>query len=86
MTNGVWLFLCWCSSPSFLLLQGTVVPVFSECAQDAQAHRRAAEQRMRRRSGGPEFTSLLREKYLRELSPLERSLESLPGMERLARI
>ncbi len=36
-------------------------------------------------AGAPD-RSLLREKYLKQLSPLERALESLPGMEALGRI
>jgi tight adherence protein B len=37
-------------------------------------------------TGQPDFASLLREKHLNELSPLERKLETLPGFVRLARI
>lgn len=68
----------------FLLSQGLVVPVFGET------------RRMRKRLEGRlkdvaaleqrnEIANLVREKYLKELSPLQRSLESLPGMRRLAR-
>jgi tight adherence protein B len=68
-----------------LLLQGTIVPVFSE-SRKMSKRIQTRLQRLADASGGPEFTSLLREKYLRDLSGLERTLESLPGMERLARI
>jgi tight adherence protein B len=83
--SSPWLFLGLVFLAVFLLVQGLVVPVFGEST------------RMRRRllsrlsavgtaSGQADFGSLLREKYLRELSPLERNLESLPGMERLGQL
>src|SRR5215470_7285175 len=83
--SSFWIFLGLVFLAVFLLAQGLVVPVFGEST------------RMRKRllsrlsavgtaSGQPEFGSLLREKYLRELSPLERALETLPGMERLGRL
>lgn len=85
MSNGLWIFglLVFCTV--VLLLQGTVVPVFS----DSRKMSKRVQARLNRlvdASGGVEFTSLLREKYLRELSPFERTLEALPGMDRLARI
>ena len=69
----------------FLLAQGLVVPVFGEGAKA----RKRLEQRLKdieSSSGQDEVTSLLRANYLRQLSPLARRLESLPGMERLARM
>lgn len=85
MSNGIWLFVLLVFFTVVLLLQGTVVPVFSDSRKTTKRiHERL--QRLADASGGPEFTSLLREKYLRDLSPFERALESLPGMERLARI
>lgn len=85
MGNGLWIFglLVFCTV--VLLLQGTVVPVFSD-SRKMSKRIQARLDRLADASGGPEFTSLLREKYLRDLSPFERTLESLPGMERLARI
>lgn len=85
MSNGIWLFVLLVFFTVVLLLQGTVVPVFSDSRKmSKRIHERL--QRLVDASGGPEFTSLLREKYLRNLSPFERTLESLPGMERLAHI
>src|SRR5579859_6660894 len=83
--DSPWLFLGLVFIAVFLLAQGLVVPVFGESS------------RMRRRllsrlnavgsaSGQGDFASLLREKYLRELSPMERALETLPGMDRLAQL
>lgn len=85
MSEGLWIFglLVFCTV--VLLLQGTVVPVFSDSRKMGKRIQ-ARLQRLADAQGGPEFTSLLREKYLRELSSFERMLESLPGMERLARI
>jgi tight adherence protein B len=83
MRDGLWIFVLLVFFTVVLLLQGTVVPVFSESRKmSKRIHARL--QRVADASAGPEFTSLLREKYLRDLSALERSLESLPGMERLA--
>lgn len=85
MSNGLWLFVLLVFCTVVLLLQGTVVPVFSD-SRKMSKRIQARLQRLADASGGPEFTSLLREKYLRELSSFERTLEALPGMERLARI
>jgi tight adherence protein B len=85
MNNGIWLFVLLVFFTVVLLLQGTLVPVFSE-SRKMSKRIQARLQRVVEASGGPEFTSLLREKYLRDLSPFERTLESLPGMDRLARI
>lgn len=85
MRDGLWIFALLVFFTVVLLLQGTVVPVFSE-SRKMSKRIQARLQRVADASAGPEFTSLLREKYLRDLSSLERSLESLPGMERLARI
>lgn len=85
MPDGLWMFVLLVFFTVVLLLQGTVVPVFSESRKmSKRIHARL--QRLADASGGPEFTSLLREKYLRDLSSFERTLESLPGMDRLARI
>lgn len=85
MSNGIWIFVLLVFVTVVLLLQGTVVPVFSD-SRKMTKRIQARLQRLADASGGPEFTSLLREKYLRELSAFERTLESLPGMERFARI
>jgi tight adherence protein B len=85
MSNGIWLFVLLVFFTVVLLLQGTIVPVFSESRKmSKRIHARL--ERLADASGGPELTSLLREKYLRDLSSFERTLESLPGMERFARI
>ena len=76
-------FLIMISVAVFLLVWNLMVPVFG-------AERKAAKRlkrRLSRVSTQEQRTSaarMLREKYLRELNPLERQLETLPGMEQLA--
>ena len=68
-----------------LLSQGLIVPVFGESRQ----MRRKLQSRLgeiEAEAGEEALSSLLREKYMRNLSPLERQLESLPAMQYLARI
>jgi len=67
----------------FLLVYSFVVPVFGAERQAAKRLKKRLRElalHERRHSAA----AMLREKYLRELSPLERWLEALPGMERLA--
>jgi len=85
MSDGLWIFVLLVFFTVVLLLQGTVVPVFSE-SRKMSKRIQARLSRLAETSGGPEYTSLLREKYLRDLSATERALEQLPGMERLARL
>jgi tight adherence protein B len=84
MTSGTLMFLGLVFAAVFLLAQAIVVPKFGD---DAKA-RKLLRKRLAQidSSDGQEFTSLLRAKYLRELSPFAQFLESLPGMERLAQV
>lgn len=85
MSEGILIFLAMVFTAVFLLSQGIVIPVFGEGGKV----RKRLKQRLNEievTSGDETFASLLREKYLRQLSPLERRLESLPGMDHLARI
>jgi tight adherence protein B len=84
MLGSSWLFLGLVFVAVFLLVQGMVVPVFGE----ASRMRRVLLARLSNVSGSgqPDPGSLLREKHLKELSPLEQRLESLPGFERIARL
>lgn len=66
----------------FMLFMGLTIPVFGE--------NRLAQTRLRKRikemipdADANAITVLLRKKYLKSLSPTERFLESLPGMEAL---
>lgn len=83
MASGASLFIVMVFVTVILLMQGLVVPAFGESAK--------ARKRLRKRISDIEaanedeaLSSLLRAKYLRTLSPLERRLESLPIMETLA--
>ncbi len=70
---------------AFLLVQSFMVPAFGE----NRRARKRLKKRLRSMQGmesGPAGVSLVRSKYLRELSPVERWLEALPGMQRLERL
>ena len=84
MSSGAQIFIVMVFVTVVLLMQGLVVPVFGESAK--------ARKRLKKRiadieavGDGEAFSSLLRDKYLRRLSPLERRLESFAAMEALAR-
>lgn len=85
MTVGVIIFLALLGGAVFLLSQALLVPTFGTDART----RRLLKRKLRTIAAfeaAREGSSLLRQKYLRDLSPIERRLESLPVMERLARI
>ncbi|MHC5348214.1 type II secretion system F family protein [Metapseudomonas furukawaii] len=69
----------------FLLSQGLVVPVFGE-ASKVRKRIRARLGLLEHASNLPNMQTVLRQKYLKRLSPLEASLEQLPLMERLAQM
>jgi tight adherence protein B len=69
----------------FLLMQGMVVPAFGESAQ--------ARKRLKKRlakigsvDGEESYTSLVRKKHLKKLSPVERFLENLPACVSLSKL
>jgi tight adherence protein B len=76
-------FLLMISVAVFMLVWNLMVPIFG-------AERKAAKKlkkRLKRISEKEEQVSaarMIREKYLRKLNPLERQLETLPGMDQLA--
>lgn len=83
MFSGQSLFLIMVFAAVVLAAYALVVPSLSGS--------RSAQKRMQKRLKevgqsfeGPSSTMLLRDKYLRDLSPLEAWLESLPGLEGLA--
>lgn len=69
----------------FLLSQGMTVPVFGEASR---VRKRIRERlgALEQIGGQPNMQVVLRQKYLKRLSPLEAALEQLPGMERLGRM
>lgn len=85
LTDPRLIFLVMVAVAVFLLAHSMIVPTFGA--------ERQAQKRLRKRIGQvvedlerPSAASLLRAKYLRDLSPLERALESLPGMSGLSRL
>lgn len=81
----MWFFVVLVFLAVFLMAQGLSIPVFGE-------NRRVRKQLRARLAAASETSSkgrlqvLLREKYLKQLSPFEQRLESLPGMERLSHL
>ena len=69
----------------FLLSQGVAVPVFGEAGR-MRKRIRARLRLLGQAGGGPSVQVLLRDKYLKRLTPLQARLEQLPMMERLAQI
>lgn len=69
----------------FLLSQGLVVPVFGEAGQ-VRKRIRSRLNVLERASNLPNMQTVLRQKYLRRLSPLEARLEQSPAMEALAQM
>lgn len=82
---GTAVFIGMVSLAVFLLSISITVPVFGE--------KRTARKRLQRRLNDlrqeteqSAINSLIREKYLKQLSGVERELESMPGMERMAKM
>ena len=83
MNDGQTLFIALIFGTVFLLVQGMVIPVFGESAKTRKAlKRRLAD--IDRAGAEESYNSLIRKKYLKKLSPLERQLESLPMAESMA--
>jgi tight adherence protein B len=82
--SALMIFLAMVFAAVFFLSQGVVIPVFGE---GSKVRKRLKErlQEIDSASSQESFASLLRANYLNGLSPMERWLESLPGMEGLAR-
>ncbi|AUG03806.1 secretion system protein [Pseudomonas sp. 09C 129] len=69
----------------FLLSQSLAVPVFGEAGK-VRKRIRSRLDLLERASNLENMQSVLRQKYLRRLSPLEARLEQLPAMEALAQM
>lgn len=83
MLNGPTIFIILIVVTVLLLFQGMVVPVFGESAQARKRLKKRLD-KIQRADGGETYQSLLRSKYLKKLSPIERFLESFRVMESLA--
>lgn len=85
MSNGLIVFVAMVFVAVFFLSQGIVLPMFGDTSKVRKRLRQRLNE-VEAASGEESYSSLLRSKYLRRLSPTERWLESLPGMEGLARV
>jgi tight adherence protein B len=83
--SGMWIFFGLVFLAVFLLAQGLVVPVFGE-GRRARKRLLARLAAISATAASGRLKTLLREKYMKELTPLEQSLETLPGMEALGRL
>ena len=84
MESGYVIFLLLFGGAVFLLSQVLIVPAFGSDAKARKLLRRRLAE-IDSVDSQREAASLLRQKYLRDLSPLARRLEDLPQMETLAR-
>jgi tight adherence protein B len=82
-TEFILIFLGMIFLSVFLLSQGLAVPVFGEAGKVRKRIRERLHT-LERASDVPNMQTVLRQKYLKRLSPLEAALEQLPGMEKLA--
>ncbi len=81
----IFIFLGLVAVAGFFLAQGLVVPVFGE----SRHTRKRLQERLSEidhHTGEESITSIMREKYLRSLSPFEKAIESLPVMESLSQL
>ncbi len=69
----------------FLLSQGMIVPAFGDTRQARKRLKKRVEE-IEKASSEDSVASLLRERYLRKLSPLERQLEAIPALASLRRV
>jgi len=83
MDTGTMVFLGVVFAAVFLLFQGLMLPAVGDGAR----LRRSLQRRLAQinAQSDQQIASILREKYLTQLSPLERQLEELPFMDRLAK-
>jgi len=85
MSSGFIIFLALVGGAVFLLMQGLVVPALGDQARARKLLKRRLA-RIDAELGEQPAASLMRDKYLRELTPLQRELEELPLMADLARL
>jgi tight adherence protein B len=83
MSDPMWIVIGMIFAAVVLLSQAMIVPVFGESRKTRKKLKARLDQ-IELELGQSSFSSLLREKYLRELSPLERTLEQLPYMAALS--
>ncbi|KZX52073.1 MULTISPECIES: type II secretion system F family protein [Stutzerimonas] len=84
-TEFILIFLGMVFVAVFLLSQGLTVPVFGEAGR-VRKRIRMRLHLLEQANDLPNMQTLLRQKYLTRLSPLEAALEQLPLMDRLAQM
>lgn len=80
-----WIFISLVFVSMFLLVWGFIVPIFGE-SRNMRKRLLARLDTVTAANAQAAYASLVREKYLGKLSPLERSFETVPGMERLTKL
>ncbi len=85
MENNVLTYIGLVFAAVFLLSQGMIVPAFGDTRQARKLLKKRVEE-IEKASTEDSVASLLRERYLRKLSPLERQLEAIPALASLRRI
>jgi len=85
MSNGLILFIAVVFTAVFLLSQTMIIPVFGE-SRKARKRLKKRLSELEQGMGEESLSSLLREKYLRQLAPWEQALENLPAMQGLSQM
>ena len=85
LENNVLIYLGLVFAAVFLLSQGMIVPAFGDTRQARKLLKKRVEE-IEKNASEDSVASLLRERYLRKLSPLERQLEAIPALASLRRI
>ena len=81
----IFVFLGMVFAAVFLLSQGVVVPVFGEAGR-MRKRIRGLLHLLERANSLPNMQTVLRQKYLKRLSPLEATLEQMPLLETLGQL
>ncbi len=85
MENNVLTYIGLVFAAVFLLSQGMIVPAFGDTRQARKRLKKRVEE-IEKASSEESVASLLRERYLRKLSPLERQLEAMPALASLRHV
>ena len=85
LSEGMLIFSGLVFATVFLLSQGLIVPVFGEGGKMRKRLKQRLDE-IEEDEEGESLSSLLREKHLRRLSPVERAVESMPMLESLRRM
>jgi tight adherence protein B len=84
MDQGTLIFIGLIFAAVFFLSQGLTIPVFGEGSKARKRLKMRLDDIAKYEGEGSTMSSIMREKYLQNLSPFEKTLESLPFMQNLA--